>query len=78
MKKTPTIVVESKKTVIISENELSIVQKLSNGLGIKEVAAEMKISSRTIEAKIGRLKQKVDCNSIAHLCCFFLRKKIIE
>jgi len=55
-----------------------IVQMLSNGYKIAEIAKEKNISKYTLNKKIYILRQRCLCKSVAHLVANYLRKKIID
>lgn len=68
--------VESEKTVTVYD--VSLVKDLSEGLNVREIAEKHKISPRTMEAQIARLKDKTDADSLPELVAIFFRNKLIE
>ena len=51
----------------MKETDLKILNMAADGLTAKEIGADMKMSRRTIEARIAKMKKKYDCRSTAHL-----------
>lgn len=54
-----------------------IVQMLSLGYTVKDIADEMGINVRTLEARLVRIKDKNGATNIPHLVANFLRSKNI-
>jgi LuxR family quorum-sensing system transcriptional regulator SolR len=53
--------------VKFTPRQLSVAQKFVDGLGIKSIAKELKLSPRTIEQHINALKTKLHCNKSTEL-----------
>lgn len=58
--------------------EEKIVQMLSNGYTVKEIAIATGMNIRTLEAKLVRVKDQNGAKNIHHLVANFLRKKKIK
>lgn len=61
---------------MITNSEL--VQKLSDGYRVPEIAKEISVNVRTLEKRILVLKRQCLCKTVAHLVANYLRRKIIE
>lgn len=57
---------------------LKIIDKLSNGKSVREIAEEMYSSTRTMECRVNELKKIFRSNNIPELCCTAMRLKMIE
>lgn len=62
----------------VTQEALDIVSGLSIGLRAKDLAERLKISHRTVEAKIDLLRKDYQCLTPAHLVAVFIRNKIIQ
>jgi LuxR family transcriptional regulator len=71
-------VIIRKGSVTLTERQVKIVEHLARGLRTKEIAAKLKISSRTTESHIDILRAKVDAKSQAHLVAIFIREGLIK
>ena len=60
------------------DRPLQIAQAISIGKSRKEVAAEYKISVRTVEAHLNKLKFICDAADMAHLIAILFREKLIQ
>ncbi len=58
--------------------EEKIVQMLSIGYTVREIADELGINVRTLEARLVRLKDKANAKNIHHLVAIYLRAKKIK
>lgn len=56
----------------------SVVQSLSEGLTVVEVAKEVGENTRTLEGKLLRLRSLFNCANNTELVAFFLRNKLIK
>ncbi len=72
------VLVQRNGSVVISERDIDIVDKYSNGKSTKEIAKEYGLSSRSIEAIFNRLRDKFDCKNIVHLVATLLRNGTIK
>ena len=63
---------------LLSEQERGVLRLLAQGLRTKEIAAEMKISVKTVETYRRRISQKLDCQSIAELTRYAIREGIVS
>lgn len=57
----------------LSKRELEIIRRIAAGLSNKEVAAELGISTRTVESHRNRLKTKLDVTSLIGLVRYAIR-----
>lgn len=73
-------VIKSENVVIISDIDVKVVEALSHGKKASEVpkAIKYKVSHRTVEARIEKLKLKYNCRNTAHLVASFLRTGLIK
>ncbi len=55
-----------------------IVQKLSDGYVVREIAIEAKVSRRTLEERIFVLRKQCLCKTTTQLVANYLRRKLIE
>lgn len=55
-----------------------VVELLSYGLKVSEIAERKKYNKRTLEAYIERIKVQYDCANIPQLVAFFLRNNLIK
>lgn len=72
------VVVIKDDTVTVSERDLDIVSKLSNGFTCGKIGHSYELSKRTIEAHVSRLKNYFDCDTIPQLVAECLRKGLIK
>lgn len=72
------VVVKKKNTVVVSERDAKIVYAYSIGKTTKEIAHSYKLSIRTVESVVLKLKRSFDCKSIIHLIATFLRNGTIK
>jgi len=59
---------------VIRQKELSILEQLSHGNSNLEIARNLKISERTVEAYRQKLLAKTKCNTMIHLIAEAIRK----
>lgn len=55
-----------------------IVQKISEGYTVKEIAAESGVNVNTLRRDILNLRDSCNCKSIAHLVANFFRRGLIH
>jgi DNA-binding NarL/FixJ family response regulator len=72
------VVVQRTGSVIISERDVKIVEDYSNGKSIKNIAGDLNLSYRSVEAIFNRLRDKFDCKNIVHLVATLLRNGTIK
>lgn len=72
------VIVIKDDTVTVSERDLEIVDKLSNGYTCGEIGHDYQLSKRTIEAHVSRLKNHFDCCTIPQLVATVIRKGLIK
>ena len=62
----------------VKPNHIKIVQLLSDGNSINDIAEETKTNIRTMEATVAMMKEVYCVKNIPHLVAFFLRNKLIN
>ena len=62
----------------VSQVDIGIVQQLSNDVSRKDIAEELGIDKRNLDARIDNLRKKVKINSVAGMVALFFRNKLIE
>jgi DNA-binding NarL/FixJ family response regulator len=72
------VVVQHDNTVIVSERNVDIIKDYSNGIVLSKIAKKNKLSVRSVEAIIAKLKSEFKCKNITHLVATFLRKGLIK
>jgi DNA-binding CsgD family transcriptional regulator len=71
-------VIQKKGVVVVTERNVSIINAYSNGYSLDEISKKHKISLRTAEAIVAKLKAEFECKHISHLVATFLRKGLIK
>jgi len=64
------------KSGLLSQHEKDLLRLVSNGLRNKEIASELEISSKSVEAYRSRLMKKLHCSSPAELVLYAVREGI--
>lgn len=59
-------------------NLITLIDRLSHGKTIEEVADEMFSSPRTMENRVNELKKLFRAKNVPELCCTAMRLKLIE
>lgn len=72
------VVVQDKEKKIINEQDVYIVRHLAQGKSVGEIATLLRVNKRTLEAQIGKLKDKFECKTLAHLVATFIRNKVFK
>lgn len=62
---------------LLSEREFSVFERLVQGEGVNEIAAQLALSSKTISTHKARLLQKLRLNSVADLVRYAVQHKLI-
>jgi DNA-binding NarL/FixJ family response regulator len=75
--RTMLVAVGSVPKVVLSDQERQVLQLLARGLRMKEIAAKLGISIRTVETYRQRLVKKVGCQSVAELTRYAVREGIV-
>ena len=71
-------VIKSEKIVVVTERNVEIIKDYSNGISTKDIADKYKISRRTVEQIMAKLKFQFDCDSLGHLVATFIRKGLMK
>ena len=71
------IIVRTKNSIEITEKDYQILDGLTNGYRSREIAVKMKISNRTVEAYIDKLREKFNANTQAHLVAILMDAVIV-
>ncbi len=66
----------TQQKVIISKREFECLSHLSKGFTAKEIARELKLSPRTIEYHIHRIRLKTDLHRKSQLVRFFIENNL--
>jgi len=66
------------KLIALTARENEIVRSLSEGLSYKEVAGQLNISTRTVEAHKNNILEKLELKNTIELVRFAIKNKIIE
>jgi DNA-binding NarL/FixJ family response regulator len=61
---------------LLSKHEKDLLRLVSQGLRNKEIASELEISSKSVEAYRSRLMKKLNCSSPAELVLYAVREGI--
>lgn len=62
----------------ITTQDVDAVRMLSNGKTVSQIAEDLGLNRRTLEARLDRLRKSLSCDTGAQLACFFLRNKLID
>ncbi len=62
----------------LTPRELDIIRLISEGLGYKEIAAELGISTRTVEAHKNNILEKLELRNTIELVKFAIKNKLVE
>lgn len=62
----------------LTPRELDIIRLISEGLGYKEIAAELSISTRTVEAHKNNILDKLELKNTIELVKFAIKNKLVE
>lgn len=57
---------------------IDILQKISDGYRVKEIAIEMNADRKDIDFKLRNQKEITGCKTMAHLVANFLRRGLIK
>lgn len=72
------VIVQRDSSVIVSERDVKIVECYSNGISKSSIAKDYKLSGRTVEAVLNKLRFQFDCKTVTQLVATFLRKELIK
>ena len=72
------VFVQRNNAVVISERDAGIAEDYSNGKSMKDIAKELKLSKRSVEAIFNKLRDKFGCKNIVHLVATLLRNGTIK
>ena len=65
-------------TLEVTPDQKRVVSLLSKGKTVKEVAKEIKVNLRTLEARLDSLRFKHGCKNNVELVADFVRNKLID
>jgi DNA-binding NarL/FixJ family response regulator len=68
----------TEKVISVPEKQIIIIELLSNGYTISEIAENLSLSPRTITSHIENLRKKFGAANSIHLVSHFLRNKMFE
>ncbi|HID32732.1 MAG TPA: response regulator transcription factor [bacterium (Candidatus Stahlbacteria)] len=63
---------------LLSDRELQVLSHLASGFEMKEIAAKLKISYKTVETYRSRLMEKLKLRNVAEITRFAIRHGLIE
>lgn len=72
------VVIKRDDTIVISPRDIEMIGYISNGDRFVDVAHRFKLSKRTIELHVNRLRQQFNCITVSQLACEFIRKGLIK
>ena len=62
----------------LSERELSVLSALCQGLSTPQIAEQLSISRRTVDAHRARILEKTGCNNTASLVAYAVKMNLVE
>lgn len=68
----------SKETIEFNDKEMEIIRMLSNGMSTKEIADEISLSTRTIDAYRSKLLTKTDTNNTVSLVIYAIKHGLVN
>lgn len=71
-------VINDENTIVLTKKQVNIVELLSKGGTAATVGKKLKVSPRTVEDVVRRLKTMYNCKTQGHLLCQFIRLGIIK
>lgn len=66
------------KQQTVTEGDKELVQMVANDMDRAEIAAKLKLSARTVEAKLDRIRERYNCRNVVSLVMLFKRNNLIE
>lgn len=72
------VVVKTKKTILISEQRITIAQMIADDYCRKDIAKHFKVSVRTIETHCNLMRRALGCQSITAMVVSLFRKGLIK
>ena len=72
------IVVTKKKTYVISDTKVKMLQMAADDIPRAEIAKKMKLSVRTVEAHFDNVRKAFNCKSTAALIAILIRRNILK
>lgn len=69
---------EEKSSLYISERELEIVRSIQKGHNNKEIAEELDIAEKTVEAHRHRMLKRLGCRNASQLITVLFRQGILS
>ena len=62
----------------LSERELSVLSAICQGLSTPQIAEQLSISRRTVDAHRARILEKTGCNNTASLVAYAVKMNLVE
>ena len=62
----------------LSERELSVLSAICQGLSTQQIAEQLSISRRTVDAHRARILEKTGCNNTASLVAYAVKMNLVE
>jgi len=72
------VIIRNSELLIATELEIEIVNCFANDMRTKEVAEKAIINIRTMESKVGRIKDKYGVKTVHGLVYLFAKNNLIE
>lgn len=71
-------IVQSPNKIVFTEDEVRIIREYADGVGVSKIAEGMKMSVRTVEAHMAKIRAKLGVKTTPQVIAAFFRNKIIE
>lgn len=62
----------------LSEREIAVLKAICDGFSTPQIAEQLSISKRTVDAHRARILEKTGCNNTASLVVYAIREKLVE
>jgi DNA-binding CsgD family transcriptional regulator len=72
------VIIRKKNDIAITERDVKIVQLIADGLRAAEIGKKLRVSPRTVEFHVNKLKDKFSAKSQPHLAVLFFRRGLIK
>ena len=65
-------------TDALSEREIAVLKAICDGLSTPQIAEQLNISKRTVDAHRARILEKTGCNNTASLVVYAIKERLVE
>lgn len=72
------VVIVKEGAIKVSEKDIKIIEYFSKGWKSDDIAAELSMNNRTLEAHVFKLRGAFHASNITQLACEFLRQGLIK